>query len=72
MLVIKGVSIRKPGRKIQTQDADPMECCYETTFVWKLLKVLNIKNVYMKKPDRAIQLKSPISLKLGPNVGFGE
>ena len=36
----------------------------------------NIKSVSMRKPGRTrqevIQLKSPISLKLGTNVGFGE
>ena len=35
-----------------------------------------IKSVSMRKPGRTrqevIQLKSPISLKLGTNVGFGE
>ena len=35
-----------------------------------------IKSVSMTKPGRTrqevIQLKSPISLKLGTNVGFGE
>ena len=35
-----------------------------------------LKSVYMRKPGRTrqkvIQLKSPILLKLGLNVGFGE
>ena len=35
-----------------------------------------LKSVSMRKPGRTrqevIQLKSPISLKLGTNVGFGE
>ena len=40
----------------------------------QMIKV--IKSVSMRKPGRTrqevIQLKSPISLKLGTNVGFGE
>ena len=36
----------------------------------------SFKSVSMRKPGRTrqevIQLKSPISLKLGTNVGFGE
>ena len=58
----------------QATYANSAECCYETTFVCKLseLKVLVIKIVPMEKHCRTMQLKLPISLKIGSNVGFGE
>ena len=41
-----------------------------------LINTKRFKSVSMRKPGRTrqevIQLKSPISLKLGTNVGFGE